>query len=88
MVTAFDVKYGKPHPEPYLIALKKARVEPWQALVIENAPLGIRSSVQAGIFTVAVNTGVLEDKVLSDAGASVVFPNMEAVLNHWYKIYE
>lgn len=88
MVTAFDVKYGKPHPEPYLIALKKARVEPWQALVIENAPLGIRSSVQAGIFTIAVNTGVLEDRVLSDAGAGVVFPNIETVLNQWHKIYE
>ena len=23
MVTAFDVKYGKPNPEPYLMALKK-----------------------------------------------------------------
>ena len=23
MVTAFDVKHGKPHPEPYLMALKK-----------------------------------------------------------------
>ena len=26
MVTAFDVKYGKPNPEPYLMALKKADV--------------------------------------------------------------
>ncbi len=25
MVTAFDVKYGKPNPEPYLMALKKRR---------------------------------------------------------------
>ena len=23
MVTAFDVKYGKPNPEPYLMALEK-----------------------------------------------------------------
>ena len=26
MVTAYDVKYGKPHPEPYLMGLKKAGV--------------------------------------------------------------
>ena len=29
MVTAFDVKYGKPDPEPYLIGLEKAGVQPW-----------------------------------------------------------
>lgn len=39
MVTAFDVKHGKPHPEPYLMGLKKAgALSPNQAIVIENAP--------------------------------------------------
>ena len=35
MVTAFDVKYGKPNPEPYLMALKKGGFKPNEALVIE-----------------------------------------------------
>lgn len=26
MVTAFDVKFGKPHPEPFLIGLKKPEI--------------------------------------------------------------
>ena len=56
MVTAFDVKYGKPNPEPYLMALKKAHLQPNEALVIENAPLGVQAGVAAGIFTIAVNT--------------------------------
>ena len=34
MVTAFDVKYGKPDPEPYLIGLEKAGVQPWEAIVV------------------------------------------------------
>ncbi len=42
MVTAFDVKYGKPNPEPYLMALEKAGIQPNEAIVIENAPLGVR----------------------------------------------
>lgn len=38
MVTAFDVKYGKPHPEPYLMGLQKAHAKPNEAFVVENAP--------------------------------------------------
>src|SRR5574344_885493 len=60
MVTAFDVKYGKPNPEPYLMGLQKGDLFPHEAIVVENAPLGIQSSVAAGIFTVALNTGKLK----------------------------
>jgi len=79
MITAFDVKYGKPHPEPYLMGLKKAGVKPEEALVVENAPLGIESAVAAGIFTIAVNTGPLPDEVLLKAGANALFPSMNAL---------
>ncbi|HHV87026.1 MAG TPA: HAD hydrolase-like protein [Petrimonas sp.] len=81
MVTAFDVEHGKPDPEPYLMGLQKGgNLKPNQAIVIENAPLGIESAVGAGIFTIAVNTGPLPDSVLTNAGASVVFRSMEALL--------
>ena len=59
MVTAFDVKYGKPNPEPYLMALEKGGLKPNEAIVIENAPLGVEAGHKAGIFTIAVNTGPL-----------------------------
>jgi beta-phosphoglucomutase-like phosphatase (HAD superfamily) len=38
MVTAFDVQYGKPHPEPYLMCFEKRRIKAHEAIVIENAP--------------------------------------------------
>lgn len=76
MVTAFDVKRGKPNPEPYLKGLEKSGVTPCQALVVENAPLGVKASVSAGIFTVAVNTGPIPDKQLQKAGANLIFPDM------------
>lgn len=79
MVTAFDVKYGKPHPEPYLIGLEKAGVEPWQAIVVENAPLGVQAGVAAQIYTIAVNTGPLPDSVLLDAGANLLLPDMASL---------
>ena len=80
MVTAFDVKHGKPHPEPYLMGLEKAGISAEEAIVVENAPLGVQSAKAAGIFTIAVNTGPLPDKVLYDAGADIVFPNHSALL--------
>ncbi len=80
MVTAFDVKHGKPHPEPYIMGLQKAGLRAEEAIVVENAPLGVESAKAAGIFTVAVNTGPLPDSVLYDAGADIVLPDHHALL--------
>ena len=76
MVTANDVRYGKPDPEPYLMGLQKAGVQADEAIVIENAPLGVRAARAAGIFTIAVNTGPLPPRVLIEAGANAVLPSM------------
>lgn len=86
MVTGFDVKYGKPNPEPYLMGLQKAGVKAEEAIVVENAPLGVESAKGAGIFTIAANTGPLEDSILKDAGADVVVPGLEAVAQFLYSL--
>jgi len=83
MVTAFDVKQGKPYPEPYLMGLQKAHVQASQAIVVENAPLGVQAARAAGIFTIAVNTGPLADSVLRDAGANLVLPSVQALADCW-----
>ncbi|MDR3308792.1 MAG: HAD-IA family hydrolase [Tannerella sp.] len=80
MVTSFDVKNGKPHPEPYLTALAKGGLQTFEAIVVENAPLGVQAAKAAGLFTVAVNTGPLPDSVLTDAGADYLLPSIEALL--------
>lgn len=87
MVTAFDVKYGKPNPEPYLMALAKGGFRPDEAIVIENAPLGVEAGVAAGLFTIAVNTGPLDDTVLLDAGAHLLFPSMQSLADAWDELY-
>ena len=86
VVTSFDVKHGKPDPEPYLRGLDKAGVKANEAIVVENAPLGVRAAVAAGIFTIAVNTGPLPDKALADEGANLIFPTMTALKNTWRQI--
>jgi HAD superfamily hydrolase (TIGR01509 family) len=76
IITGQDVQHGKPHPEPYLMALKRSGLASHEVVVIENAPLGIQSAKGAGIFTIAVNTGILDDQVLWDSGADRVYKNM------------
>jgi beta-phosphoglucomutase-like phosphatase (HAD superfamily) len=87
MVTGFDVKIGKPNPEPFLMGLQKGgNLKPYQALVVENSPLGTEAAHKAGIFTIDANTGPLPDKILYDAGANLVFPSMEALLGKFTDI--
>lgn len=89
MVTAFDVKHGKPHPEPYLMGLEKAgHLKPNEAIVVENAPRGVEAAVAAGIFTIAINTGPMPDKILADAGANIVLPSMKALYEKWDELYK
>lgn len=77
-VTALDVKHGKPDPEPYLMGARKAGVDPRQAIVIENAPLGVRAGKAAGAFTVAVTTGPIPREEFEKEGADLIFPSMDA----------
>lgn len=86
MVTALDVKHGKPNPEPYLRGMEKAGVKPYEAIVVENAPLGVRAAVAANIFTIAVNTGPLPDNTLADEGANLIFPQMTSLRDAWEEL--
>ena len=84
ITTAYDVKRGKPYPDPYLAGLSKAGgLHPCEAVVIENAPLGVRAGVAAKIFTIAVNTGPLPAQVLLDANADLLFPTMKDLSACW-----
>ena len=87
IVSSKDVRHGKPSPEPYLIGLEKAGVRADEAVVVENAPLGIQSAVAAGIFTIAVNTGPLPPVMLKEAGAHLVFPSMQALADGWQALF-
>ncbi len=70
IITADDVERGKPDPEPYLRAIQKLHVAPSEALVIENAPLGVRAGKSAGCGVVAI-TSTLSPYHLREADAIV-----------------
>lgn len=87
IVTAYDVERGKPNPDPYLMGLAKAGgLSPWQGIVVENAPLGVRAGVAANIFTVAINSGPLPDSALACEGAGIVLQRMPQLCDVWNEI--
>lgn len=76
-VTARNVSHGKPHPEPFLKGLTMAGVSASEAVAVDNAPLGVRSASDAGIFTVGLVTGPVPAGQLRAGGADVVFKGPE-----------
>jgi len=72
VISGDDVRYSKPSPAPYRLALKKLNVKSSEALVIENSPLGIKSAKSAKIKTFALATTLNKkylkqaDKIFSD----------------------
>lgn len=81
VISAFDVQHGKPHPEPYLKAWERCGFAKNECMVVENAPLGVRAGKAAGLFTAAVNTGILPDSALWEENADIVLPDMHALLS-------
>ena len=71
LVTANDVRQGKPAPEPYLVGAKRLGVAPGRCLVIEDAPAGIASGKGAAMRVVGVASTHSRQKLLA-AGADAV----------------
>jgi beta-phosphoglucomutase-like phosphatase (HAD superfamily) len=67
--------------------MKKCGTEPWETIVVENAPLGIQAGVAAQCFTIGVNTGPLPDEQLWQAGADLVIPSMRELCQQWDSLF-
>lgn len=67
IVTGGDTERGKPYPDPYLKAMEMLGVPKQHCVVIENAPLGIKSAKAAGVDYVIAVTTTLPEQYLSEA---------------------
>lgn len=56
IITAADYSFGKPSPEPYQMALRQLLLDHDECIVVENAPLGIESALNAGLQCIALTT--------------------------------
>src|SRR5258708_12317052 len=56
LVTADDVTFGKPDPEPYRRAAAALGVPEAEGIVVEAAPMGVLAAKRAGMTVLAVTT--------------------------------
>ena len=56
IVTAADVRFGKPAPDLFLLAAERMGVAPSECLVFEDSPLGIEAAERAGMGAVLVRS--------------------------------
>jgi len=65
VVSADDVKHGKPDPEGVLLAARRLGVEPSRCLVIEDTPAGIQAARAAGMQALGITTTYSCDELRS-----------------------
>ena len=58
VVSAEDVARGKPAPDVYRLLLERSRVEPSDALVVEDSAAGIEAGLACGAHVVSVRSGL------------------------------
>lgn len=79
IISSDNVKHGKPDPETYLKALEKLNIKSSEAVVIENAPLGVKAAINAQIKVYALKT-TLTEKELHEADK--IFDNHEILFDY------
>ena len=56
LITGDDVRYGKPHPEGFLLAARTLGMPPTSCVVVEDSPPGVAAGKAAGALVVALTT--------------------------------
>lgn len=82
VVNSSDVEDSKPAPDIFELALRKAGVEPQEAVAVGDAIWDVESAKAAGIRCVAVLTGgAFSKEALKEAGAVDVFRDCAELLD-------
>jgi beta-phosphoglucomutase len=76
VVTADDVRWGKPHPEVYLKAAAGLGVDPSDCVVFEDAVVGVQAARAAGMRVIGVTSAHTGDELVR-AGAERAVPDFE-----------
>ncbi|MDO9548858.1 MAG: HAD family phosphatase [Candidatus Marinimicrobia bacterium] len=79
-VTADDVVYSKPHPEPYLKICHLMGVKPENAIVIEDSANGLQSAMAAGAVTIGFLSGSSQDDFPDADYRALDYKQVEALI--------
>ena len=76
LVTAEDVRRGKPDPDAYLLAARRLGVGTPSCVVVEDSPAGVAAAHAAGMRAIAVLT--THDRAAL-AGAELIVPGIDSL---------
>jgi HAD superfamily hydrolase (TIGR01509 family) len=79
-VTGDDCSHSKPHPAPYLTALKLLGASARDCLAVEDSPRGLASARAAGVGCIVVPTELT--RTLDFVGALAVEDDVSAILRY------
>ncbi len=74
-----QVRHGKPHPEPYLEAVRRLKMNPAQCWALEDSSNGVLSAQAAGMFVIQIPDLVPPSNEVR-ALASLIVPSLSEVL--------
>lgn len=75
--TKDEVKFTKPHPDLYRLALNKLNLDHKEVVALEDSLHGIHAARQAGIFTIAIPANLTLN--LDFSVADITVPNASAI---------
>lgn len=78
-----DVETTKPAPDIFAAAVKKAGVQPEEALVIGDTPFDVLAAKRAGVGAIALLSGGFSEEDLRAAGALAVYKGAADLLASW-----
>jgi HAD superfamily hydrolase (TIGR01509 family) len=76
VIAGDDIEEGKPHPSPFQTALQRMDLKPSEAIVVENAPLGVEAAIRAGIEYIVTLSNTLPD-IYSDFKGTIPLDGKE-----------
>lgn len=79
IITSEDVKNPKPDPEGYLLGINKMKIQPLEAIAIEDSLYGVLAAKMAGINVIAVLTGVNKRNEFKKFGVYRICKNLKEV---------
>jgi len=79
-ITADDVLYTKPHPEPYRKVCQLMDVKPQNTIVIEDSVNGLQSAIAAGAKTLGFFNGSSREDFPDTDYSAADYPQVEALI--------
>jgi sugar-phosphatase len=75
LVTANDVRQGKPDPEPYLLGARRLGLPAERCVVLEDAPAGVTAGKRAGMRVIGIASTHTREELLAQ-GADLVLDQL------------